>query len=131
LQDTSLRPIDELSGLVSGPSRAVIIAQRDVNLQSLSGENTLFVLRMAEGSLAAGGRGGGFGERRLTRVSLYHYKDGLCEKLFDTEDEDKVNQFEVPYYVARMPLTLVDGTESMGYGVVEPELVDQYITKTK
>lgn len=126
-----MRAIDELSSLLSGPSRAIVIAQRDVDLKSLAGENTLFVLKMAEGSLAAGGRGGGFGERRVNRVSLYHYKDGSCEKLFDTEDEAKVSQFEVPYYVARMPLTLIDGTESMGYGVVEPELVDLYVSKTK
>jgi hypothetical protein len=86
---------------------------------------------MAEGSSAAGGRGGGFGERRVVQVSLYHYKDGKCERQFQTEDKSNVERFEVPYYVARTPLILADGTETMGYGVTDSELVDQYIVKTK
>ena len=108
-----------------------MIAQRDVDLRSLSGENALFAMKMAEGSLAAGGRGGGFGERRVVSVSLFRYKDGSCEKLFSTEDASQIERFEIPFYVARMPLTLRDGTESMGYGVVDPELVHRYLDYTK
>ena len=87
------------------------------------------MLKLAEGSLASGGRGGGFGERRVVKVLLFRCSEGACEKLFETEDEARVAQFEVPYYVARLPVTLADGTESMGYGVVEPELVGQFLTK--
>jgi len=123
--------LEELSELLSGSARAIVIAQRDVDLRSLAGENNLFVLKIAEGSLAAGGRGGGFGERRVVSVKLFRYKDGACEKLFETEDEARASQFEVPYHVARIPLTLRDGTEAMGYGVVEPELVGNYMARTK
>jgi hypothetical protein len=108
-----------------------VVTQKDLDLKSLQGENSLFVLQMAEGSLAAGGRGGGFGERRVVRVSMFHYKDGVCEKQFESYDDSKVQQFEVPYHVARMPLTLLDGTETMGYGVVDPELVEQFVARTK
>ncbi|MDV3277082.1 MAG: hypothetical protein LYZ69_01275 [Nitrososphaerales archaeon] len=121
--------IDELTQLLSGGARVVVIAQRDVDLTSLAAENTLLLLKLTEGSHAAGGRGAGFGERKVVKVSLFRYGDGACEKLFDTEDEAKVAEFEVPYYVARMPMTLRDGTESMGYGVVDPELVGQFAAK--
>jgi hypothetical protein len=124
-----LSAIDDLTQLLSGGARVVVIAQGDVDLKSLVGENSLFLLKLTEGSLAAGGRGGGFGERKVVKVSLFRWKDGDCEKVFETEDEAKVAEFEVPYYVARMPMTLRDGTESMGYGVVDPELVGQFTAK--
>jgi hypothetical protein len=124
-----MTPIEELSALLSGQSRVVIVARRDVDLQSLTGENDLVLLKMAEGSLAAGGRGGGFGERRVMMVAHFRYLDGHCEKLFETTDTGKVAEFEVPYHVARMPMVLRDGTEAMGYGVVDDELAGEMIAK--
>ncbi len=122
--------LDELSALISGNSRAILLSQRDVDLKTLPGENNIFVLRMAEGSLAGGGRGGGFGERTVNLVVLFRWRDGAVEKLFETADPARIGQFEIPYYVARLPITLRDGTESMGYGVVEPDLVREYLAKT-
>lgn len=124
-----MNALDDLSDMISGESRVIIIAQHDVDLSSLSGENNLFLLKMTEGSLAAGGRGGGFGERRVVKVVQFRCRDGAYEKVFETTDEAKVSEFEIPYYVARMPVILRDGTESMGYGVVEPELVRQFAVK--
>ncbi len=93
-------------------------------------DNELFILQMLEGSHAAGGRGGGFGERRVVKVMLFRSSGGSWEKLYETEDEAKVSEFEIPYYVARIPIRLADGTEAMGYGVVEPELVQKMSSKT-
>ena len=122
--------LDELSELLTGGSRVVVIARHDLDL-SKPAENALFVLKMAEGSLAAGGRGGGFGERRMVSVSFFRCAGGVWEKPFETVDPAKVEEFEVPYYVSRIPLTLRDGRESMGYGVVEAELVERYLTFAK
>jgi hypothetical protein len=124
-----LTPLDELSSLISGQSRAILLSQKDVDLRVLAGENYLFVLKMAEGSLAGGGRGGGFGERTVVMVALFRWIDGNVEKLYETTDPMKVTRFEIPYYVSRLPITLRDGTESMGYGVVEPDLVREYLQK--
>jgi hypothetical protein len=121
-----MTPIEELSDLISGPGRAIVIASGDVDLARLGGTNELFVLKLTEGSLAAGGRGGGFGERKVVRVCRFRYSDGNCEKTFETADEAKAGRFEVPYYVARLPITMRDGAEGMGYGVVDPELVGQF-----
>jgi hypothetical protein len=124
-----MSPIDELVGLLSGPPRVIVIAQKDVNLQSLEGENHLVLMKMVEGSHTAGGRGAGMGERRVIKVAHFRYFDGGCEKLFETRTENEAGEYEIPYYVSRIPLTLRDGTEAMGYGVVEPELVQQMISK--
>lgn len=108
-----------------------MISEKDIDLKTMQGSNSLFLLKLAEGSGAAGGRGGGFGERRVVRVLQFRYQDGVCEKLFETTDESKVALFEIPYYVARTPLTLPDGSESMGYGVIDTGLVSQYVDRTK
>ncbi len=124
-----MNPIEELSSHLAGGSRVIVIAERDVDLKAPSSPSRLFLLKMAEGSLASGGRGGGFGERKLVGVFLFSFRDGIWTKLFETTEEARVGEFEVPYYVSRLPLTLLDGTESMGYGVVEPELVQQMMAK--
>ncbi|MDA4124515.1 MAG: hypothetical protein OK438_03585 [Thaumarchaeota archaeon] len=119
----------ELSSLMSGGSRVILISEKDVDLKPGTGDNRLFLLKMAEGSLAAGGRGGGFGERRVVAVFLFSLTSGVWSKLFETEDASRLADFEVPYYVSRLPMTLADGTETMGYGVVDPELVGQMLAK--
>ncbi len=124
-----MNAVEEISSLLSGGSRVVVIAEEDVNLKSLRGKNTLFLLMVAEGSQAAGGRSGGLGERRVVGVTEFRYEDGECEKLFETSEEAKVVEFEVPHYVTRMPMTLRDGTEIVGYGVVDPELVSSFAEK--
>jgi hypothetical protein len=117
--------LEELSSHLAGGSRVIVIAEKDVDLRAAASGNQLFLLKIAEGSLAAGGRGGGFGERKVVAVFCFSSKGGSWTKLFETQDESRVADFEVPYYVSRLPLTLADGTETMGYGVVEPELVSR------
>jgi len=120
---------EELTSSLSGPSRAIVIAEKDIDLRPGSGDNTLFVLKVGEGSLAAGGRGGGFGERKVTRVLCFRLRGGSWEKVFESESLAKAGEFEVPYHVSRLPMTMADGSESMGYGVVEKELVDEMARK--
>ncbi|HYC12023.1 MAG TPA: hypothetical protein VEC02_05115 [Nitrososphaerales archaeon] len=121
-----MTPLEELSDLLTGSSRVVVLAEKDVDLRSGRGDWSLVVMKMVEGSLAAGGRGAGFGERRITKVALYRLKDGKCEKPFETEDESRLAGFEVPYYVSRLPFVLEDGSEVVGYGAVDPGLVAEY-----
>jgi hypothetical protein len=121
--------LDELSSHLSGGSRAIIIAEKYVDLRPQGGDNRLFLLKLTEGSLASGGRGGGFGERRVVKVAFFQSRDGVWSKVFETDDEPTAAGFEVPYYVSRLPYTLQDGAESIGYGVVEPDLVRQMAAK--
>jgi len=123
-------PLDELCSLLTGGSRVIVISERDVDLKSNSKGNSLFLLKIAEGSLAAGGRGGGFGERKVVSVFCFSSRGGGWKKLFETQEESAAAAFEVPYYVSRIPFTLPDGTEGMGYGVVEPELVRQMAARS-
>ncbi len=122
--------LEELTSYLIGGSRSIAISERDIALNSQSQDNRIFLLKMAEGSLAAGGRGGGFGERRVVKVLLFEQKSGAWSKTFETTDESKAGEYEIPYYVSRLPFILQDGTESVGYGVVEADLVHQMMAKS-
>jgi len=124
-----LTPVEELADSLLGKFRAILIADNDVDLRPGAGANRIFVLKITEGSLVSGGRGGGFGERRVIKVSFFGSGGGKWEKTFETEDPSKLEAFEVPYHVTRIPVVLQDGTESMGYGVIERPLVDEFAGK--
>ena len=117
------------SEILAGGSRVISIAEGYVDLRGQAPDNLMWLLVMADGSLASGGRGGGFGERRVSRVLLFRHKEGSWSRLVDVTDEQKAAEYEVPYHVSRLPMTLADGSESMGYGVVEPELVREMMSK--
>lgn len=119
-----MEPLEEIQSHLSGPARAIVIASGDVDLRPSSGDNRIFILKIGEGSLAAGGRGGGFGERKVTAVLFFERKGGVWSKRFQAGEGDAAS-YEVPYYVSRLPLTLADGSEAMGYGVVDAQLVNE------
>ncbi len=116
--------LEELESNLTGGSRAIVISEREVDLTLRSSNNRLFILKIGEGSLAAGGRGGGFGERKVTGVLCFELKGGIWSVIFRAAEE-RLGEFEVPYYVSRIPMTMADGSEAMGYGVVEPALVSE------
>lgn len=120
--------LDEVNQHLAGGSRAIVISDREFDLRPSSGDFRFFLLKIGEGSLAAGGRGGGFGERKVTAVLCYERKGGSWTKLFEA-GEGQAGSFEVPYYVSRLPMTMTDGSESMGYGVVDPDLVRDMLAK--
>jgi len=120
-----LTPLEELAALLTGGQRVVVIAEKDVDLRPGASSNRLILLKMAAGSLAAGGRGGGFGERRVVGVAIFRSEGGPWTKAYESMDESVAGRFEVPYHVSRLPMNLPDGAECMGYGVVDPELVAQ------
>jgi hypothetical protein len=121
-------PLEEIMSHLSGSSRAILISEKDVDLRPGAEDNRVFLLKIGEGSLAAGGRGGGFGERKVTAVLCYQRSKGAWARLYEAKEEE-VGRFPVPYYVSRLPLTLADGSETMGYGVVEPDLVREMSSK--
>ncbi|MDG6920260.1 MAG: hypothetical protein JRN44_00685 [Nitrososphaerota archaeon] len=121
--------LEEICAHLTGTSRAIVISEKEVDLSPRGADNTMFLLKIGEGSLAAGGRGGGFGERKVTAVFCYAREGEGWSKLYEAEGEE-AEGFEVPYYVARLPMTMADGEESVGYGVVDKELVADLLKKS-
>jgi hypothetical protein len=121
----------ELQAHLTGGSRVIVIAERDIDLRPTAEDNSIFLLKVAEGSLAAGGRGGGYGERRVVLAACFQLRAGEWSKAFESPSEEAAGEFEVPYHVSRIPMFLPDGSEAIGYGVVDAELVAQMLGKSK
>ena len=76
--------------------------------------------------MAAGGRAGGFGERRVEKLYAFHYESGSCRKLFEVDSPEKLDRFDLPYHAAGTPVILPDGSERIVSGVIDPEFVATY-----
>ena len=121
-----MTPLEELSHLVSQKGRRILVAQNPVDLKTLRGENSVYILQLPEEGHVAGGRTGGFGERRVERIYAFHYQNGACRKLFEVEAPDKLERFELPYHAAGTAVILPDGSEKVISGVIDPEFIESY-----
>jgi len=116
----------ELLELVSGRGRRVYVTEKPIDLRDLRTANTIYILQLPDGSTAVGGRGGGFGERRIVR--LYHFQcgDGTCVKVGEVEDDGKLDSLDLPYHATAMPILDTEGKERLVSGVVDPSFVASY-----
>ncbi len=121
-----MTPLEELTNLVSEKGRKILVAEKPVDLKRLQEANSVYILQMPEGSSAAGGRAGGFGDRRVEKLYAFHYENGVCRKLYEVDSVDKLERFELPYHAAGTPVILPDGSEKVMSGVIDPEFVESY-----
>jgi len=121
-----MTPLDELATLITEKGRKILVAENPVDLKSLQGKNSVYILQLPEGSHAAGGRAGGFGERRIEKLYAFHYENGSCKKLFETDTPEKLERFELPYHATGTPVVLPDGSERVVSGVIDPGFVGSY-----
>lgn len=103
----------EFLELVAAKGRRVYVAERPIDLRDLTTPNTIYVLQLPDGSTAAGGRAGGFGERRI--VTLYHYElgSGTCTKVAVIGDDEKLDMLDLPYHATAMPVLDTEGKERL------------------
>src|SRR5207245_10168264 len=104
-----MSPIDELDHLRWEKGRRSLSAENPVDLKALGGKNSIFGLQLPEGSLAAGGRAGGFGVRKIEKLYAFHYEDGACRKLFEVDSPEKLESFGLPHHAAVKPLIMRAG----------------------
>ena len=116
----------ELLELVNGKGRRVYVAEKLINLSDLDTSNNIYVLQLPDGSTAAGGRGGGFGERRIVKAYHFQCEGGSCEKIGEFEDDEKLDALDLPYHATAMPVLDSEGKEKLVSGVVDPPLAESY-----
>lgn len=103
----------------------LVVSDNDINLNSDS-KNRIYILEVETNTHAAGGRGGGFGQRKFRKVYGFDYQNGACKKILETsENLDDLDSG----YVVRMPLTLPDGKEIMASCSIDSMLVQEYDRK--
>jgi len=121
--------LEELAALLNQKAEinlALIVCENDIHLNLKNQRNRIYVLEVDAGGHAAGGRGGGFGQRKFKKVYGFEYENGSCSKFLETgenlEDLDSG-------YVVRLPITLPDGKEIMGSCSIDSQLVQEYNRK--
>ncbi|HYW02255.1 MAG TPA: hypothetical protein VE862_12355 [Candidatus Acidoferrum sp.] len=122
-----MTPLEELIKLASEKSRRIFVAQNSIDLSVSQGHNCVYVLQLpvdAPGS--AGGRVGGIGERKIVKISCFKQENGNWIKLYDSDNEEKLEKFELPYHAAGLAVILPDRTEKVVSGVVDQEFVQRY-----
>lgn len=107
------------------PSRKLLVSSTEIDL-SRRNKIDIFFLIVQESRGSAGGRGGGSGSRRIERIFGYTCNNGECEIMFDTSDESKIEEFEIPYSAVAMDIRLQDGNSMVVQGVVDPDLIMKY-----
>jgi len=107
------------------PARKLLVSSTEIDL-SRTNEIDIFFLIVQESRGSAGGRGGGSGSRRVERIFGYTCNNGECKIIFDTSDESKIEEFEIPYSAVAMDIRLQDGNSMVVQGVVDPDLIMKY-----
>jgi hypothetical protein len=62
----------------------------------------------------------------VEKLYAFHYENGACRKLYEVDNADKLERFELPYHAAATPIILPDGSERVMSGVIDPEFVESY-----
>ncbi len=117
---------NSLDSIFSDGSRKIVVCNNDVDLSKKT-ENTIFILFVEESPGSAGGRIGAAGFRKISRISCFVVTEGAEEKIFETQDDDVISDFEIPLSAVAMDIELSNGTAKVVQGIVDEELVNTYL----
>jgi hypothetical protein len=117
---------DQFIALIESMGRRVLVTDDLVDLRRLDEPNEIYVLQMLSASTAAGGRGGGMGDRKVVKVYHFSCGNGECKKVGEVEDEQKIESLDLPYHATAFPVLLPDGKEKLITGVADKALVASY-----
>lgn len=117
--------MDIIDAVLQLPQRKLIISQGDVMLDGPA-KNEIFVLMVEESRGSAGGRAGGGGHRKIAKIYGFSCDGGRCTKLFESEDQEKIEQFDIPYSAVAMDIRLSSGQQYVVQGVIDPGLIASY-----
>ncbi|HEY7227676.1 MAG TPA: hypothetical protein VH481_06085 [Nitrososphaeraceae archaeon] len=107
--------------------RKIVVCKDDLKLTEKK-NNTIFILFVEESRGSAGGRIGGTGFRKISRIVCYNTTNGFQKKIFETQDDNVISNFQIPLSAVAMDIVLSDGTQKVVQGIVDEDLVNSYLT---
>lgn len=117
---------DSIDAVLQLSQRKIVVAENDVFLDKQI-KNDIFILMVEESTGSAGGRAASFGHRRVDRIYGFScYGIGKCTKFFDTIEQDKIDQFVIPYSAVAMDIRLSVGKPYVLQGIIDPDYVANY-----
>ena len=122
--------MSDIDAILQLPQRKLVVAQSDVYLDGQA-KNQVFILMVEESKGSAGGRAAGSGHRRIDKIYGFSCEGGKCEKFFETDDQSKIDRFDIPYSAVAMDIKLSDGRPYVVQGIVDPDFVASYMDNLK
>jgi hypothetical protein len=124
-----LSEVSEFVSRIKAAGRRLLVCEKEPDFSAF--ENTVFVMEIQEETGVAGGRAGGMGSRRVVQVVAYKTTPHSAQKLFESSDPSVLSLFEIPYHATAMDVILQDGSTVVSSGVVDQDLVNEYLRVTK
>jgi hypothetical protein len=123
-----MRMENELSYILQLPKRKLVVSLNDIRLNKNSDiENIIFILMVEESFGSAGGRGGGSGNRKIDKILGFKIKDNKDIKIFETDDAELIEKFDIPYNAVAMDIVLESGEPYVVQGVMDQEIIKSYL----
>ncbi len=108
------------------PGRKIIVAYSEIDFTA-DNTNDIFILFVEESRGSAGGRAGGSGSRRISKIMGFSCVNGKCVKSFETDNAVIIELFDIPYSAVAMDIKLAQGQQIVVQGLVDPELAASYM----
>jgi hypothetical protein len=118
--------MDELESLLLNRQRKLIVTEKELDLADISSLNQIFILFIEESKGSAGGRSGGGGYRKISRIVGFKFENQIVYKIYDTSQEKQIDLFDIPYSAVAMDITLSDGKQIVTQGIVDPDMIIHY-----
>jgi hypothetical protein len=115
-----------LEEVLSLPTRKLVVASTEVDL-SKSEHSIVFVLLVEESFGSAGGRAGGSGSRKISRILGFKIHQSMISLIIDIREMDIIDRFDVPYSAVALDITLSTGQRSVVQGIVDPIIIEEYM----
>jgi hypothetical protein len=123
-----MRMGNELSCILQLPKRKLVVSLNDIRLNKNSDiENIIFILMVEESFGSAGGRGGGSGNRKIDKILGFKIKDNKDIKIFETDDAELIEKFDIPYNAVAMDIVLESGEQYVVQGIIDQEIIKSYL----
>jgi hypothetical protein len=117
---------DTLENTLLLSKRKLVVTSNELDLSSQESA-WVFVLMVDESLGSAGGRAGGSGSRKISRILGYTIKESIAKQFIDVTDAEIIDHFEIPYSAVALDIKLSKGEELVVQGVVDPILIESYM----
>jgi hypothetical protein len=119
----------ELNEILQIPKRKLVVSLSDIALDKNqdNAENIVFILMVEESRGAAGGRGGGSGNRKIDKIIGFKINNNNHLKIFETENADMIEKFDIPYNAVAMDIILESGEPYVVQGITDKEMINSYL----
>ncbi len=119
---------NKLNQILQLSKRKLIVSLNDIILNKNNNiENIVFILMVEESAGSAGGRGGGSGNRKIDKIIGFRINNNIDLKIFETENANLIEKFEIPYNAVAMDIILESGKPYVVQGITDVEMIKSYL----